>query len=521
MIRKSIIKTSIVKISALLVIVSLNWTGLLAVGETISYFTDTEGNVENVLSVSTLDFSVNSLSAFTPGSLAEGEHSYRAINVSNEGDLNFQYRIFAKSLTGDLCDYVRLEANLDGGAVECASTGLSGFACSPFTFSDPDQWSFNATLSSSTPTTMRGKSCSFKIVFEAWQEGVSYGAGGFTDIEEIDSAVSMKNPTGGVVLNEFLPNPEGNQYGYDFGADNSDMPRGEWVELYNNSGSPVNLSGWYIRDNLDSSDHKILIDTAHTGLTTQTIGANGFLVVFMNKALFNNDSDDSVRLFNAEDVLIDSYSYTIPADFCNLEPTEGSTNDENGNGVGKGCINSVPSNKSYARIPDGVGGWVDPIPTPGQSNILEEEKTSVVEPLATKGVAAEEPVVLVVIEETSAEEDAVVEENAPAEENDIIEEEAAVEEAPAVEEAQKEDTTVQEVQLPTEEPVVTEETPVVEEDVVVEEPAQTQDVIESPEEPETVEVLTTNTETVALPLEDSQSVVELIAPPEPTAPVAE
>ena len=32
----------------------------------------------------------------------------------------------------------------------------------------------------------------------------------------------------------------------------------------------------------------------------------------------------------------------------------------------------MPTNKSYARIPDGTGSWVDPIPTPGEPNKMEE-----------------------------------------------------------------------------------------------------------------------------------------------------
>ncbi len=32
----------------------------------------------------------------------------------------------------------------------------------------------------------------------------------------------------------------------------------------------------------------------------------------------------------------------------------------------------APENKSYARIPDGFGAFVDPVPTPGEPNKLEE-----------------------------------------------------------------------------------------------------------------------------------------------------
>jgi len=42
---------------------------------------------------------------------------------------------------------------------------------------------------------------------------------------------------------------------------------------------------------------------------------------------------------------------------------------EHYNAVGSG--NSVPLDKSYARIPDGSPNWVDPFPTPGGPNILE------------------------------------------------------------------------------------------------------------------------------------------------------
>jgi hypothetical protein len=35
-----------------------------------------------------------------------------------------------------------------------------------------------------------------------------------------------------------------------------------------------------------------------------------------------------------------------------------------------GVLGAVPVDKSYARIPDGIGEWIDPIPTPGTPNKL-------------------------------------------------------------------------------------------------------------------------------------------------------
>jgi len=146
-----------------------------------------------------------------------------------------------------------------------------------------------------------------------------------------------------IVLNEFLPNPSGTNpdYGFDFGEDNDLMPKGEWVEIYNKAGGKaVDLAGWYIKDR-DGNTKSITTLNTNTGSTV--IGANGsgdeWLVVYMNGEMFNNDGD-VVELYDTLDNLIDSYSY-------------------------KG---DAPGNKSYARIPDGTGDWIDPVPTPGGPN---------------------------------------------------------------------------------------------------------------------------------------------------------
>ena len=52
-----IIKTSITKIAAVLIIVSLNWIGLSAVWETFAYFNDSETSIDNIFAAGTLDFS--------------------------------------------------------------------------------------------------------------------------------------------------------------------------------------------------------------------------------------------------------------------------------------------------------------------------------------------------------------------------------------------------------------------------------------------------------------------------------
>ena len=150
-----------------------------------------------------------------------------------------------------------------------------------------------------------------------------------------------------VVLNEFLPNPDGD--------DNASMPDGEWVELYNNNSFDVDVAGWYLYDNNDSQSLEITLSNSDNNNNILDAGetivpAHGWLVVYMNGEYndwLNNIGGDSVRLYNDEidiGILIDSYTY----------------------------VSDALSGKSYARIPDGTGSWVDPVPTPGTSNVLED-----------------------------------------------------------------------------------------------------------------------------------------------------
>ncbi|MCG2686258.1 signal peptidase I, partial [Candidatus Parcubacteria bacterium] len=158
-----------------------------------------------------------------------------------------------------------------------------------------------------------------------------------------------------VVLNEFLPNPSGD--------DNAPRDNGEWVELYNNSSEEeFDLGGWYLYDSDD--DHELEITSTNSASydengvliddTATTIPAKGFLLVYRNgdgDFALNNTSGDSVRLYNGAIggsgvYEVDAYEYTVNA----------------------------PEDKSFARDTDGTGDWVDPIPTPGGPNEMGEEE---------------------------------------------------------------------------------------------------------------------------------------------------
>ena len=205
-------------------------------------------------------------------------------------------------------------------------------------------------------------SCNFTFNLKAWQEELTF-PNGFTDEEAVSQTiVPAVEGSGGlspVVLNEILPNPEGldTQLGLD----------GEWVEIYNNSDSTVDLTGWYITDKAGATIAISAANTMNGDYVLDPKGSNGeWVVVFMNNDILNNSGSETVSLYNQSNQLIDHYSYSNSRndDDSVEDQTPGEENEHTGVTGDEG--------KSHARIPDGVGEWIDPVPTPGTPNVLEE-----------------------------------------------------------------------------------------------------------------------------------------------------
>lgn len=139
-------------------------------------------------------------------------------------------------------------------------------------------------------------------------------------------------PPGEMVINECMINPSGTE------------SIGEWVELYNRGGSPVDVNGWYLYDAVDTHALEITPSNVSGGVTV--VGAGGYLVVNRNgdTDFSLNNGADSVRLFNGpiiSGLLIDSFIYT----------------------------NNTIEDKTWSKVPDGTGSWqINRIPTPGGSN---------------------------------------------------------------------------------------------------------------------------------------------------------
>lgn len=103
----------------------------------------------------------------------------------------------------------------------------------------------------------------------------------------------------------------------------------EWVELYNAGDQAIDLQGWQL-DDAAAGVNPILLE--------MIIQPTSWLVISMTN-VYNNSADE-VRLFDPTGQLIDAFSYT-----------------------------ATISNRTWARIPDGIGVWTaNRTPSLGQSN---------------------------------------------------------------------------------------------------------------------------------------------------------
>ncbi|MGE5393074.1 MAG: hypothetical protein ACM3NH_05015, partial [Candidatus Saccharibacteria bacterium] len=231
-------------------------------------------------------------------------------------------------------------------------------------------------------------------------------------------------------------------------------------------------AGYSLRDSND--EHRIFIESCRTLGGITIIPAHGYLVVFRKgedcgpSNFQMNNNRDTVRLYDATDSLIDSYSYDAP--YCDLlEPTPGKAN---GTADDKNCTQTVPENKSFARIPDGSSNWVDPVPTPGGPNKLEETpEPPVVEDPTEKVMPAATGEPTVPSEEGKKEPAA----ETPAPEEPAIETETPKSPEPAAEP----------------QPVIAEEQPEAEPAIVEEEPAPVPTVETAPPPPAADETIIT------------------------------
>lgn len=369
------IKKSILKILIILIFVGLNWAGILSIGNTYAYFSDTENSDSNTYQTGTLDLSLRSGQGnFVPPAIANdmdpGESVARDIYIKKEGSLPFQYNAHSEPISGS-CDlefyellelrvwynwYDGIEKHMDlkyNGLLKdfdlITDSDLQVPNSHPYhsnVFYGPDEhWLYFSIAYPLEAPELTGQQCQFKFAFNGWQTNLSDSSFGFSDTEEIystliDSIFIEEEPiidNSNIVINEFLP-IAGN------------YP--EFIEFYNKGNVQLDIADWII----ENKDTTIIINSGILyGSATNTIIEPGkWLVIDLSKVqedILDNISD-IIILYDNENNEIDMTSY-----------------------VGASMVD-----KSYARIPDGSPNWVDPIPTPGAPNKLDEEEVEELEP---------------------------------------------------------------------------------------------------------------------------------------------
>lgn len=177
------VKTNYVKSFTLIValMVVMNVSSLITVRPTQAYAKDSEQAIGNELIAGTLDFSLTSdmwQLPETASSVLPGTSVSRNTDIAKEGSLPFQYTVSSTFAGGNesFCSALNLEASLDSFVVW--SGPLKNFFYGPAVFSEPEDWSFVASLPSGSPT-YGGEVCQFNFVFEGWQDSLATSTLGF------------------------------------------------------------------------------------------------------------------------------------------------------------------------------------------------------------------------------------------------------------------------------------------------------------------------------------------------------
>jgi predicted ribosomally synthesized peptide with SipW-like signal peptide len=340
-------KKRIKQFSSLLVAVLLifNLVGTLT---THAYFSDTETSEDNIFTAGILDLTMRSgQSNFVSNAdnMQPGNQVNRDMYVGKtSASLDIKHNVSFEFVDGNsgLCDQLDLKIwyNYYNGPVgggysnrdmrlkyNDKLSSLIDNRDEDFIISHPDdqfdddpsdgteQWLYySITLPSDIADSFQGQMCDFKFIFDGWQDNLTDNTQGFTDTEEISNTIWAGYWEPDVVMNEFLPNP----IGHDCSLSGVN---GEWVELYNNSVSQKDLAGWYLED---TANHTIPIQVANTMDSSTSIGANEWMVVFMNGCILNDDGD-TITLYDSNDIQVDTYTYTGSS--YNVNDTLGGTND--------------------------------------------------------------------------------------------------------------------------------------------------------------------------------------------------
>lgn len=269
-----------------------------------------------------------------------------SFDVVQSGSLASGYALAASpgSCSGDFFNGLAVAVTQGGTLYDGALSAL--FATSTL------DGTFDIAVSAPSVVATQNETCEVFLSLKSTQQIFPFGgAQGFSDTDVITLTLTAgenigAQPTATIVLNEIYPNE-------DAGAV-APLER-EWVELYNGTGSPVDVLGWKLSElsfGATTTENFYTVVASGASFSTEVqpydgastiIPAGGLLVIEFGGTSKLNNGGDTVSLYDDIDTLLDAYAYP-----------------------------STIAGKSHARIPDGAT-WVDPLPTPGTPNTATEE----------------------------------------------------------------------------------------------------------------------------------------------------
>ncbi len=230
---------SFLKILTLVLVIGLNWGGISAVGYTLGMFNDTEDASGNAFTAGSLDFVLDA-SEFDPIapsiSLEPGDITWKDIDIIPETESNpFKYYTESSNFSGDedFCDALDVDAKVLDSQMY---SGVLRDLLTDATTTLPS-WNFEFGMDQNN---LQNKICNFDIVYNGWQtrhEYPTYENGGFSDTEKVSNTIS----SWGFRLNKVY---------YDIATtERGEEGDNEWVEIFNQTSVPLDISGWEICDN--------------------------------------------------------------------------------------------------------------------------------------------------------------------------------------------------------------------------------------------------------------------------------
>ncbi len=181
------------KFCVLFLILALNGSAFLGVGETHAYFSDTAQITGNTFSAGILNFEINEGEWVLDSILAPNDPDSitRNVNITNTGTLGSSYKwkieIDKDSSDTEFCEEITLVAELNDNEEEREELE-EDFVIFEFNLKSGniDNWKF--ILERNDPQT--GGTCKFDFVFEAWQENLPDNTSGFTFSHTISNAIT-------------------------------------------------------------------------------------------------------------------------------------------------------------------------------------------------------------------------------------------------------------------------------------------------------------------------------------------